>query len=1459
MGVMALRRLCFLLAVPFVLSLAACGENDHPMRQDAGSDTGGSGSDAAIDAPPDALTCNGAGQMICSGACANTQTDNNNCGTCGTSCGSGTCQSGICCAAGQTNCGGTCVDLSTNTNCGSCGNNCGTGTCQTDNGMTKCCPQGQTNCNGTCVDLQADEAHCGSCTMACGGTDTCCTGTCKDTQSDEANCGMCGTTCTSGDSCLSGTPATCCGTGESNCSGSCSTLADDLNCGACGMSCNSGLGQSCKAPTTGTTVACCTATQNNCGGACSDPMTDEANCGGCQGAGGVACASGETCLGGHCCGPGETLCGNTCVNVLTDNANCGSCTNACSGTSVCNGGTCAGACDTNETECSGDCANTTNDPNHCGDCTTVCAPGLVCSNSACVTTCPTGTTNCNGSCVNLMGTDTNHCGSCTNVCPVGDECVAGQCVLDCPIGQELCNGVCKDTKSDVANCGGCAGSGGVVCAMGQSCDEGICCAAGFENVDNLGKCCPIGWKNCGGTCVDPNNDNANCGGCANMGGVVCGSGTTCEGGECCGANEDNCSGTSCTNTQTDNANCGACNNACGATEACKGGLCCDADGEINANGKCCPNGSVNCNGTCTDLTDPLTCGTACSNAGPCLANEVCAAGTCTANCNATPATPTACSGTCTNTQTDPNNCGACGTICASGVCSAGTCAACSTTANPSTCEVQNTCIDPRIDVSNCGDCATFCGGGEHCSKSSVKITAATVSGSTVTFTTASAHFFFIGQEVIVKGVTPTAYNGGWDVLTIPTATTFTATLAPAPTTNATNVATAVVESGDCCGSGLESCNGQCLDFSADPNNCGSCGNTCGSGSSCVQGQCKCGFGQIQCNGACITPSIDPLNCGGCPGQGGVSCPTTAPYCVSGGCVGSCPAPLTGCPLANSSNKECVNTDSDSDNCGGCGIKCLGNTGCSAGQCVPKVTLGVDPAKCVGGGPPVDVPDDNGTVCTGSLGATSFTFGLCARTNIGPISRALYTDAFDSTSGPYVASCATDPDCGKQRCRITREVCTSTAQCPIQPGNDCAYLVKCVGATATTLGTCAGGGIGVNGIDDGPTIPVAVGPVASNSAATHVGGAFWVFGTIGLAVKGDTQVKQKFYNQAALDLSKSTRIYGEARVGGAWTSGGNTNIRIDKTLTVVTPTMCNPLPANVLTLTPPATCTVASSFLQVDPAPAPPLAPPCGTRAQLIDVKKIVRFYSNPANNDNLAIGLDKSVLDNPTTSLRIDLPCGVYYFNSINAGKSVTIVVHGRTAIVVGGSVRISQKVIFDVEPTASLDIFAGGVLNVSNDTTLGSPAYPRLTRFYLGDDSCKGGSATLVGSEDFTDCCSGIATAGACVGGGGNLAQAISLSQGGHFNGLLWAGHGTFTHSNPLEMYGSIFTNHFDASGDTIVHYDNGAVRLGEECPQPTGACESCRDCNNQACNNFQCGQCTADSQCCAPLVCRGGACVQE
>jgi len=98
----------------------------------------------------------------------------------------------LCCPADNTNCAGTCINLSTDPgNCGACGeaidtlrgNHCVAGastcsdggTCDPDGGSTcvaeydggphasQCCGGGTVNCAGECVNLLTDSNHCGSC------------------------------------------------------------------------------------------------------------------------------------------------------------------------------------------------------------------------------------------------------------------------------------------------------------------------------------------------------------------------------------------------------------------------------------------------------------------------------------------------------------------------------------------------------------------------------------------------------------------------------------------------------------------------------------------------------------------------------------------------------------------------------------------------------------------------------------------------------------------------------------------------------------------------------------------------------------------------------------------------------------------------------------------------------------------------------------------------------------------------------------------------------------------------------------------------------------------------------------------------------------------------------------------------------------------------------------------------
>lgn len=117
-------------------------------------------------------------RVQCSGKCADTNIDPNNCGFClhvctvGQGCVDGSCVTQVCSGA-QALCSGSCADLtSDNSNCGACGNTCAACTpgsascqfCQSSACTTTTCTGGEVACGaGLCVD-PTSVLHCGGCT-----------------------------------------------------------------------------------------------------------------------------------------------------------------------------------------------------------------------------------------------------------------------------------------------------------------------------------------------------------------------------------------------------------------------------------------------------------------------------------------------------------------------------------------------------------------------------------------------------------------------------------------------------------------------------------------------------------------------------------------------------------------------------------------------------------------------------------------------------------------------------------------------------------------------------------------------------------------------------------------------------------------------------------------------------------------------------------------------------------------------------------------------------------------------------------------------------------------------------------------------------------------------------------------------------------------------------------------------
>ncbi|BGP14589.1 hypothetical protein JCM10213_001937 [Rhodosporidiobolus nylandii] len=145
------------------------------------------------------------------------------------------------------------------------------------------------------------------------------------------------------------------------------------------------------------------------------------------------------------------------------------------------------------------------------------------------------------------------------------------------------------------------------------------------------------------------------------------------------------------------------------------------------------------------------------------------------------------------------------------------------------------------------------------------------------------------------------------------------------------------------GFALNSATGQCQSVVADPQNCGAIGNVCAvkgaTANTCIAGSCfatACGSGFTLSSGVCnvvIDTTSDVLNCGALNNR----CPSSYANGSGAKCSGGICMP-TSCNAGYAfsiASQKCVNTLTDSANCGSVGTACSFANGlgaCSNGQC-----------------------------------------------------------------------------------------------------------------------------------------------------------------------------------------------------------------------------------------------------------------------------------------------------------------------------------------------------------------------------------------------------------------------------------------------------------------------------------------------------------------------------------------------
>lgn len=853
------------------------------------------------------------------------------------------------CDEGQTCCGRTCVDVSSESaHCGGCGQSCDAAASCEDGGCVcggVACGEDDACCDiagaPACTAIEENPQHCGACGNACGDNqicqgglclcengdgvyeqcregESCCPGLgCRALGSDANSCGTCGLVCNPGELCdkgvcacgdTRGSSSPACGDGEACCGETPSCVAsDDPQC-TCG---------------TGTCLAgelCCpTRVDGVETDRCVDVSGDLEQCGAC----GVVCGASQVCIGGQCvCDGGFGDCdadlANGCeAKLATDVAHCGACGVACAPGEVCDGlGRCATTCQPGATQCSDTCVWLDRTPDECGGCGLTCGPGEVCSAGLCATSCQLGLVNCRGACINL-DTDRFNCGGCGLACAAGQVCQSGRCTLSCEAGLTNCDGTCVDTLTDERNCSAC----GFACAKGFECSDGQCTLT-----------CQAGLTTCDGVCVDTDTSRSHCGVCGN----VCPQGNVCDGGgNCaltCQEGLTQCLGV-CVDLDDSAVHCGACGNACAPGEACQDGACrivCPGElvscsntcidvqndrrhcggcgqscpqGQQCENGACalvCPPSQEACGGQCVTLnTDPAHCG-ACDNA--CGAGEVCVQGTCSGSCPLTQ-----CGNVCVDLNQSPEHCGACDNACSyangTGACIGGSCILALCDAGWDDCDgdPSNGCeLDVTTDPNNCGGCGAVCASLPNTTGESCVDSACAIQGC-VTGTEDCDGDPTNGCETQLLN-DPENCNACGNSCALPNVinTCFEGTCTP----------------GGCVG-GYGDCNidrttdGCEVDLTTSATDCGACGNVCAVGVSCTAGECLCG--------------------------GVEACSLTGAHHTDASCSGSectltCEAGYSDCD-GDASNSCEAHLATDSKNCGTCGTDCtLSGEQCVNGAC-----------------------------------------------------------------------------------------------------------------------------------------------------------------------------------------------------------------------------------------------------------------------------------------------------------------------------------------------------------------------------------------------------------------------------------------------------------------------------------------------------------------------------------------------
>jgi hypothetical protein len=346
---------------------------------------------------------------------------------------------------------------------------------------------------------------------------------------------------------------------------------------------------------------------------------------------------------------------------------------------------------------------------------------------------------------------------------------------------------------------------------------------------------------------------------------------------------------------------------------------------------------------------------------------------------------------------------------------------------------------------------------------------------------------------------------------------------------------------------------------------------------------------------------------------------------------------------------------------------------------------------------------------------------------------------------------------------------------------------------------------------GSSASIAANGALTTYTHTMLGGSVWASGASiaqgapAVVLRGDGTIARDVQSGANLEVGGAFHVGGNVFANGSVVvddPDAGDNLGVSGTLHVPEGGVVSPAVA-------------AIGGVAVQPVSVPP---PCDCSSP-IQVFTIVSAAKN--NNDDAVIGLAPTALENPPAPL--SLPCGRYYVYGIT-GVSVHLALTGHVVLFVDGDVNVDNTLQVDLSPDAELDLFVAGSVGVGNMNmgTFGNTNAPGRVRLYVGGQALQLGPSVMVGAN-------------------------------------IYAPYATVTISSDLTMGGALLASEFTISAVVTIHYDP-SVLAATGCTPPGGSCQTCNDCPGAtpACVNRTCAACTTNADCCAPLVCSSGRCLQ-